>query len=81
MKMSDVFALPLTNVEDSYPVDSNGYETMTTSKEDKASIHAINCHDELVEALGESLRVISMYVGRDNPIYIDALKTYEKAKS
>ncbi len=48
MKMIDVFDLPVIDVV------HHGY----SDEQDEAAAHAINCHDELVDALKEAIKVM-----------------------
>ncbi len=61
MKMSEVFELPISSKHITAPVTSKLKSGVEWVDGDKAAAHAINCHDELVEALeATKLMILSM---------------------
>lgn len=51
MKMSDVFKLPIEYQGVQFGDQNGNYVGCDSYDQAKATAHAINCHDELVEAL------------------------------
>ena len=83
MKMSEAFCLPLRNIrgefngiEDNGGAIHNGFESYTG---DMAAAHAINCHDELVEALTELRSIVQGHLDGEDTMDSFTLQVADSA--